>query len=67
MTINYGVNRRLPAVGKRRRRIEHKNGRLEVEGNWADPTFHESIRTAILQRHKGWSITGYAQETSGTD
>lgn len=59
MKINYGINRRCGVPGDRKR-MKHKNGHLNMEGDWENQTFHGQIRQEIQQRHPGWSITGYA-------
>lgn len=56
LKINYGVNRKEPG----KKKIEHKNGRLTIWGNWAEESTHETIKMRIRADHPGWLITGYA-------
>jgi hypothetical protein len=59
MKINYGINRQRSE--SRKRWTEHKNGKLVLNGRWANSTFHELIRSEIMKLHPGWTITGYAK------
>lgn len=62
MRINYGINRNTPVPGKKTL-LRHKNGHLEMDGDWNNHTFHGQIRQRIQAKHPGWSITGYAYAT----
>lgn len=59
MRINYGINRPTREPHKRRR-IEHQNHHLDIEGDWDDPDFHTRLRSLVRDKHPGWSLTGYA-------
>ena len=59
MKINYGINRRTPRPGNKKR-LEHRNGQIEIDGDWNSSTFHGQLRQRIIGAHPGWSITGYA-------
>lgn len=59
MKINYGIHRRSDKPGARRR-LEHRNHQLEMDGDWNRQTFHGQIKQRIHRKHPGWSITGYA-------
>ena len=58
LKINYGLNRRIE--GKSKKHIEHKCGKIEVEGTWEDDETHDLIRKSILYNNTGWNLTGYA-------
>ena len=57
MIINYGINRKEKG-GK----IYHRNGKLELEGDWESSEFHGKIRRTIATMHPGWVLTGYARK-----
>ena len=51
--VNYGVNR---GSG---RKIEHKNGKLRIQGDFDADETHDRIKNLIAIKNPGWSITGY--------
>jgi len=53
LAINYGVNR---GSG---RKIEHKNGKLRIRGDFDADETHDRIKNLIAIKNPGWSITGY--------
>jgi hypothetical protein len=53
LRINYGLNRK---VG---RKMQHRNGKLRVKGEWAVFATHNRIRDLIMRKNPGWMITGY--------
>lgn len=53
IVVNYGVNR-----GKGRK-IEHKNGKLRIRGDFDTDETHDRIKNLIAIKNPGWSITGY--------
>lgn len=56
--VNYGVNRAVAKHG--RVHIEHRNGKLILDGDWEDDEFRRRIRLLILKVNPGWNVTGYA-------
>ncbi len=53
--VNYGINQR-----GRGNYFSHENGKMRINGAWADDATHEKIKRIIRSRHPGWNITGWA-------
>lgn len=64
MIIQYGISRAVQETGKRKR-TEHNNGRLTVSGSPIDVGWSQKVRSLILARHPGWTVTGWAELDEG--
>jgi hypothetical protein len=61
MNIRYGIWRRVMA--KRQRTILHQCHVIAVNTfNWEDNRAHQRLRKRILNKHPGWSLSGYCPE-----
>lgn len=60
MRINYAISRKVRQP-HRKSRIEVRNGRLTIPGefDWEQPEVHAQIKDLIFAAHPGWSIAGY--------
>jgi hypothetical protein len=60
-TICYGINRKVKG------RIEHQNHKAEIEGAFDDAMFGGRVLQLVLEKHPGWSLTGYAPAGSAVE
>ncbi len=59
LKITYGIKRPRPD-NKFGHNVEHKNGQLEIDGEWETEATRKAIITEIKKKHPGWTITGFS-------
>jgi hypothetical protein len=56
--IRYGISR--GAIRAKRVKRGVCNGTIELPGEMCDPDFHKRAMDAIVDKHPGWTPSGYA-------